>query len=53
MLPKNPAVVAIERHLLGTLARRIRRTNQETSKIWKEYAVQEAPPGKVMVSSDD
>ena len=38
---KNPAVVAIERHLLGTLARRIRRTNQETSKIWKEYAVAE------------
>ena len=37
---KNPAVIAIEKHLLGTLARRIRRTNQETSKIWKEYSVQ-------------
>ncbi len=36
---KNPAVIAIEKHLLGTLARRIRRTNQETSKIWKEYSV--------------
>jgi len=34
---KNPAVIAIERHLLGTLARRIRRTNQETAKIWKEF----------------
>ena len=33
---KNPALVSIERHLLATLARRIRRTNQETSKIWKE-----------------
>ena len=33
---KNPALIAIERHLLGTLARRIRRTNQETSKLWKE-----------------
>ena len=36
---KNPAVIAIEKHLLGTLARRIRRTNQETSKVWKEYSV--------------
>ena len=36
---KNEAVIAIEKHLLGTLARRIRRTNQETSKIWKEYSV--------------
>jgi len=36
---KNPAVIAIEKHLLGTLARRIRRTNQETSKIWKEYSI--------------
>jgi len=33
---KNPALVSIERHLLATLARRIRRTNQETSKLWKE-----------------
>jgi CRP-like cAMP-binding protein len=32
----NPAILAIEKHLLGTLTRRIRRTNQETSKIWKE-----------------
>jgi CRP-like cAMP-binding protein len=37
---KNPAVIAIERHLLATLARRIRRTNQETSKIWKEFDIQ-------------
>ena len=36
---KNPALIAIERHLLGTLARRIRRTNQETSKLWKETAI--------------
>jgi len=36
---KNPALIAIERHLLGTLARRIRRTNQETSKLWKEVGV--------------
>ena len=32
----NPAIMAIERHLLATLARRIRRTNQEIQKIWKE-----------------
>jgi CRP-like cAMP-binding protein len=33
---QNPAMIAIERHLLGTLARRIRRTNQETTKLWHE-----------------
>ena len=36
---KNPAVIAIERHLLGTLARRVRRTNQEINKLWKELGV--------------
>lgn len=36
---KNPAVIAIERHLLSTLARRVRRTNQEISKLWKEFGV--------------
>ena len=41
---KNPAVIAIERHLLGTLARRIRRTNQETSKIWKQYGIHKQDP---------
>ena len=35
---KNEALIAIERHLLGTLARRIRRTNQETAKLWKELS---------------
>jgi len=32
----NPAIVAVERHLLGTLARRIRRTNLEITALWKE-----------------
>ncbi len=41
---KNPAVIAIEQHLLGTLARRIRRTNQETTKLWKELGVHETTP---------
>ena len=36
----NPAILAIEKHLLGTLTRRIRRTNQETSKIWKEAGLE-------------
>lgn len=42
----NPAMVAIERHLLGTLARRIRRTNQAIQKIWKETGNLEAPEQK-------
>jgi CRP-like cAMP-binding protein len=37
---ENPAILAIEKHLLGTLTRRIRRTNQETSKIWKEAGLE-------------
>ena len=43
---KNDAVVAIERHLLGTLARRIRATNMAIQKLWKETAVQENHPEK-------
>jgi CRP-like cAMP-binding protein len=39
----NPAVIAIERQLLATLARRIRGTNQEIQKVWKE-ASELAPP---------
>ncbi|MDP6935314.1 MAG: hypothetical protein QGG40_20510, partial [Myxococcota bacterium] len=31
----NAAVVALEKHLLGTMARRIRRTNQSLQKAWK------------------
>ena len=41
---KNPAIIAIERHLLGTLARRIRRTNQETTKLWKELGRHDSTP---------
>lgn len=33
---RNLAVVAIERHLLATLSRRIRRTNQALSSVWRE-----------------
>jgi CRP-like cAMP-binding protein len=32
---KNPAIVALEQHLLGTLARRIRATNQAIQLAWK------------------
>ena len=38
----NPAVVAIEQFMLGTLARRIRGTNTAIQKVWKE-----APTGEV------
>ena len=41
---QNPAIVAIEQHLLATLARRIRRTNQEITKIWKEQETAEPAP---------
>jgi len=32
----NEALAAIERHLLGTMARRIRKTNQTMQMVWKE-----------------
>ena len=32
----NPAIVALEQHMLGTLARRIRGTNQAIQKVWKD-----------------
>lgn len=34
----NPAVVRLEQHLLGTLARRIRKTNQSIQMAWKAQA---------------
>jgi CRP-like cAMP-binding protein len=42
----NPAVVAIEQHLLGTLARRIRRTNQAIQQSWKAEAPSPAAPAE-------
>ncbi len=42
----NPAMIAIEQQLLATLARRLRRTNQETQKIWKEAGSIAAPGQK-------
>jgi CRP-like cAMP-binding protein len=39
----NPAMIAIERHLLGTMARRIRSTNTAIQKLWKETSKLEAP----------
>jgi CRP-like cAMP-binding protein len=35
------AIAAIERHLLGTMARRIRKTNQTMQMVWKEMAPKE------------
>jgi CRP-like cAMP-binding protein len=40
---RNEAVVAIERHLLGTLARRIRATNTAIQRLWKETEVPSDP----------
>ena len=35
---RNSAIVALEQHLLGTLARRIRSTNQAIQLAWKADA---------------
>jgi len=40
----NPAVVRLEQHLLGTLARRIRKTNQSIQQAWKAEPSPEATP---------
>lgn len=46
---QNPAVVAVEQHLIATLARRVRSTNLAIQKAWKEEARLRAaaapPPG--------
>ncbi len=44
----NPAMAALERHLLGTMARRIRRTNQTMQMVWKETAPSEPPTTEAM-----
>lgn len=33
---KNPAMVALEQHMLGTMARRIRGTNMNIQRVWRE-----------------
>ncbi len=33
---RNPAMVALEQHMLGTMARRIRATNTNIQRVWKE-----------------
>lgn len=33
---RNPAAVALEQHMLGTMARRIRGTNMNIQRVWKE-----------------
>ena len=35
-IPANPALITLENHLLGTLARRIRKTNQSMQVVWKD-----------------
>jgi CRP-like cAMP-binding protein len=43
--PYNPAIVAIEQHLLGSIARRIRSSDRVIQRIWKESGTED---GKVM-----
>jgi CRP-like cAMP-binding protein len=40
----NPAVVALQQHLIGTLGRRIRSTNLLIQKQWNLHRTPEAPP---------
>jgi len=44
----NPALAALERHLLGSMARRIRKTNQSMQMLWKEAAPTEQPTSESM-----
>jgi CRP-like cAMP-binding protein len=46
----NPAIVALEAHMLATLARRIRRTNQALSAEWKEEATESTPATPVVAA---
>jgi CRP-like cAMP-binding protein len=39
----NQAIVALEQFLIATMARRIRNTNLEIQKIWKDESVDEEP----------
>jgi CRP-like cAMP-binding protein len=41
--PNNPAMIAIEGHLLGSLARRIRTTNLNIQRVWKEEVERPEP----------
>lgn len=38
----DPAIAALERHLIATLARRIRKTNLEIQKAWKATRVEDS-----------
>lgn len=42
--PLNPAVIALEQHLLGALSRRIRKTNQAIQAEWRHLAATPPPP---------
>lgn len=43
----NQAIVSLERHLIATMARRIRNTNLAIQKVWKEEQKQEDSTKKV------
>jgi CRP-like cAMP-binding protein len=48
----NPALAALERHLLGSMARRIRRTNQTMQMVWKETAPEDQPTTEAMAPAE-
>ncbi len=43
---RNPAMVALEQHMLGTMARRIRSTNRNIQRVWKEVEATKAEAAK-------
>lgn len=51
--PTNSAVVALEQYLLGTVARRIRKTNQTMLQEWRAEAMLEQEPKKKTASLKD
>ena len=42
--PYNGALVAIETHLLGSIARRIRSSGRVIQRVWKESGIEESAP---------
>ena len=49
----NPALAALGRHLLGSMARRIRRTNQTMQMVWKESDPSEETTVEAMPSPEE
>jgi CRP-like cAMP-binding protein len=46
LVARNPAMVALEQHMMGTMARRIRATNLNIQRVWKEAETARAQAAK-------